>query len=68
MSKRKKDRPAPPPRPEPTEDVEGLGLRCPLCESAWSRVVRTVRLAGLIRRERACQHCGRRFHTTEATR
>lgn len=42
------------------------GLCCPRCGCAWTRVVRTVRLAsGQVRRRRQCQHCGLAFSTME---
>lgn len=41
------------------------GVECPRCECPLSRVVKTTRVLGHIRRRRACDHCGHRFQTME---
>lgn len=47
----------------PQEDREGL--RCPRCNSAWSRVLKTCHVGMMIRRYRECRHCNKRFVTAE---
>jgi transcriptional repressor NrdR len=44
----------------------GVGMRCPYCQSDQSRVVDTSHDSrGGIRRRRECSHCGQRFSTYE---
>lgn len=41
-------------------------MRCPQCNSAWSKVYRTMKIMKVkIRRYRTCQHCQFNFSTTE---
>ena len=41
-------------------------MRCPSCDSAYSRVYKTLKVTkNRTRRYRTCQHCGKNFSTTE---
>ena len=41
------------------------GLECERCGCTLSRVVKTTRAFGYIRRRRVCEFCGLGFYTTE---
>jgi len=44
----------------------GAGISCPACGCRDLRVLYTrAPMAGMIRRRRACRHCGRRMTTSE---
>lgn len=51
---------------QPPPKGDGRGVECPACGCPESQVYYTRRLAKKIRRRRICDHCGRKFTTSEA--
>jgi transcriptional regulator NrdR family protein len=43
------------------------GFRCPGCNCAELRIVRTMKVPRGVRRYRKCRYCGRRMTTYEVT-
>jgi DNA-directed RNA polymerase subunit M/transcription elongation factor TFIIS len=52
--------------PEPADEDDEVGVRCPKCHSRLSNVLATRgRSFGRIWRRRECYHCGHRYSTRE---